>query len=106
MFDDLMGNMKEQQKAMQEELKAKLIEGEAGEGAVRVTCNGLREVQNVSLDPDKIDVSDLESIEDLLVVAMNRALSQAAELEQASAQDSLKNMLPPGMGGLGNLFGG
>lgn len=105
MFDDLMGNMKEQQAAMQAELKEKRVNGDAGEGAVRVTCNGLREVLNVTLDPEKVDASDLESLEDLLVVATNRALQEAAELEQASAQDSLKNIMPPGMGGLGNLFG-
>ena len=97
-----MGNMQEQQKAIQADLKEKRVEGEAGDGAIKITCNGLREVQNVSLDPEKLDFTDHESIEDLLVVAVNRALEKAAELEEASTQNSLKDMLPPGMG---NLFG-
>lgn len=102
MFENLMGNMQEQQKAIQAELKEKRVHGEAGEGAIKVTCNGLREVQNVSLNPEKLDFTDPESIEDLMVVAINRALEKAAELEQSSTQDSIKDLLPPG---LGNLFG-
>lgn len=105
MFEDMMGNMKEQQEAMRVELKNKRIEGEAGDGAVIVICNGLREVINVKIDPDKVDSSDHEALEDMLLVAVNRSLEQAAEIENASAQESLKSMLPPGMGGLGNLFG-
>ena len=105
MFDELMGNMKEQQQEMQASLRAKLLEGVAGEGAVKVVCNGLREIQNITIDANKINPAHTEALEDLLIVATNRALELAAEVEQDSAQESLKKMMPPGMGGLGNMFG-
>ena len=77
--------------------------GEAGGGAVKVTCNGTRTITNVSINPEEIDLEDLEGIEDLVVVATNRALEQAAAYEQEQAGSMMNNMLP---GGLGGLFGG
>ncbi|NNE28360.1 MAG: YbaB/EbfC family nucleoid-associated protein, partial [Saprospiraceae bacterium] len=97
--------MKEHQQEMRAKLKEKLLEGKSGEGAVKVVCNGLREIQNVSIDPARIDPANTEALEDLVVVATNRALALAAEVEQDSAQESLKKMMPPGLDGLGNLFG-
>lgn len=100
-----MGNMQEQQEAMQKALAEKEVVGEAGEGAIKVTCNGLRKVLNVSIDKSKLDWNDAEQIEDMLLVAVNRAIDQAALLEQEAASNSLKDILPPGMGGLSGLFG-
>ncbi len=105
MFGDMMGNMKEQQEAVQKTLAAKEITGEAGEGAIKVTCDGLRKVLNISIDKEKLDWEDSEQVEDLLLIATNRALDQAAAIEQELTANSLKDMLPPGMGGLSGLFG-
>jgi len=105
MFGDMMGNMKQQQEAVQKTLKEKEVIGEAGEGAIKVTCNGLRQVLNVSIEKDKLDWSDSEQVEDLLLIATNRALDQATAIEQELTANSLKDMLPPGMGGLSDLFG-
>ena len=98
-----MKQMEEMQAKMQEQLAAQTFEAEAGGGAVKVTCDGTRTVQNVSIDPDQVDPSDTEALEDLLVVAVNRALQQAAEYEAQQAGGMMDNMLP---GGLGSLLGG
>lgn len=105
MFGDMMGNMKQQQEAVQKELAAKEIIGEAGEGAIKVTCNGLRKVLNIAIDKTKLDWEDSEQVEDLVLIATNRALDKAAAVEQELTANSLKDMLPPGMGGLSGLFG-
>ena len=105
MFGDMMGNMKQQQEAVQKELAAKEIIGEAGEGAIKVTCNGLRIVLNIAIDKTKLDWEDSEQVEDLVLIATNRALDKAAAVEQELTANSLKDMLPPGMGGLSGLFG-
>lgn len=102
----MFGDMEEKQKEMQQKLSTIFLEGVAEGGAVKVTVTAAREVTNISIDKDKVDTSDLEQLEDLIMVATNRALSAAADKEAEEAQNLLKNMLPPGMGGLGNLFGG
>lgn len=98
-----MNQMQEMQQKMQEQLAAESFTGEAGGGAVKVTCNGARAITNVSIDPEQIDLEDIEGVEDLVVVATNRALEKAAAYEQEQAGSMMNNMLP---GGLGGLFGG
>lgn len=103
MFGNLMGDMKEKQEAMREKLASILVEAESG--AVKVTANANREITDVSIDQSKLEDGDLEQLEDLLLVAINRVLQQAAEKEAAEAQNMIKDIMPPGFGGLSNLFG-
>ena len=105
MFGDLFGNMEERQEAMRERLQQIILEAEAGDGAVKVTATANREITNVSIDKEKIDLADIEQVEDLVMVAVNRVLELSKEKEAEEAQKMLKDMLPPGMGGLSNLFG-
>jgi DNA-binding YbaB/EbfC family protein len=100
MFGDMMGQMQEMQAKMKEKLRAIAVVGEAGDGLVKVTANGAREILNISIDPTLLE--DTEAIEDLLVIATNRALELAAEKEAAEGQSLLGSMLP---GGMDNLFG-
>ena len=98
-----MGQMQQMQEQMQKQLAEKTFTAEAGGGAVTVTCNGIRTITNVKINPDILDPEDAEGVEDLLVVATNRALEQAAAYEQEQAGSMMNNMLP---GGLSGLFGG
>jgi len=101
----MFGNMEEMQKEMKAKLAEITVNGEAGDGAVLVTANANRQIINISLDPEKMDMEDKEQLEDLLMVATNRALEQAAVREQEEAQGMLKNILPGGLSGLGGMFG-
>ena len=105
MFGDILGNMEERQKEMRQKLAAIQVEGEAGDGAVVVTANAAREITNISINEHILDRMDAEQLEDLLLVAVNRALEKAAATEAAESQKLLKDMMPPGMGDLSNLFG-
>ena len=100
MFGDMMGQMQEMQAKMKAKLSTIEVSGEAGDGLVRVTANAAREIMNIKIDPSLAD--DMEALEDLLLVATNRALEAAAEKEAAEGQSMLGDMLP---GGLGGLFG-
>ncbi len=105
MFGDLMGDMQEKQKAMKEKLATITVNAEAGNGAVKVSANANKEILNISIDKEALETGEMEELEDLLLIAINEALAKAMEKEQAETQNMIKDMLPPGMGGLGNLFG-
>lgn len=102
MFGDLLGQMQEQQEALQKELAKKTVQADAGDGAIQVTATCTREIVNISIDNEK--VSSFEEAEDLLIIAINRALEIAAEEEKKATEGMVGNMMP-GLGGLGNLFG-
>lgn len=106
MFGDLMGNMEEKQNAMKAKLATVMVSAEAGDGAVQVTSNANGEITNIAIKKEMLDLDDIEQLEDYMMVAVNRALEKAAAKEAIEAENLMKDMLPPGMGGLGNLFGG
>ena len=105
MFGDLMGNMQEKQAQMKKQLAVIIVEAEAGDGAIKVSANANREITNISIDKNKLDWEDKEQVEDLLLVALNRALEMAAQKEAEETQKMISNMLPPGMGDLSDLLG-
>ncbi|MCH2043528.1 MAG: YbaB/EbfC family nucleoid-associated protein [Saprospiraceae bacterium] len=86
----------------QEEIKQKLAEiqvsAEAGDGIIKVTVNGNRELVDVNIAND-FDY-DKEELEDLILVAVNKAMAEAAAKEQEESQRLINEMLPPGMGGM------
>ena len=88
----------------QAEMKTRLaeveVEAEVEGGSIVVKANANREILDIIIDPDKIDLGDKEQLQDLLVIAVNQALEIAAEREAAEAQKMINDMMPPGLGGL------
>ena len=72
--------MQEEMERVQEEMEAKIIEGKASGGVVSVTANGKKEILSVKISPDAVDPDDIETLEDLIMVAVNDAISQADEM--------------------------
>ncbi len=76
---------------IQEELAAETVEGTAGGGAVTVAISEIGmgpaqvKVQRVTISPEAVDPEDIETLEDLIVAAVNEALSKA----QKTAADKL-----------------
>jgi len=96
----MFGQVEEQQKAMRQQLATIMVEAEAGDGAVKVVANANREILNITFDKTLLDWNDIEQVEDLVTVAVNRVLELAAQKEAAEAQNLLKHMLPPGFEGM------
>lgn len=105
MFGDLLNNMQNQQEELQKQLAEIMIDTEADGGKIKIRTNAKRELINISIDKSLLEGGDPEELEDLLLVAINRALEQAAEKEAAESQRLMKDMLPPGLGNLSDLMG-
>ncbi len=101
----MLGDMEERQKEMRQKLAEIIVEGTAQGGAVKVVANANREITDIRIDREKLDWEDVEMVQDLVLDATNKALAAAAAKEAEATQEMVKNMLPPGMGDLGNLFG-
>ena len=83
---------------VQEELKEKQVEGQAGGGVVRALANGAQEITAISIDPEVIDPEDKEMLEDLVLAAVREALNAARELAAQEMGKVTSGMgLPGGM---------
>jgi len=103
------------QQEAQEALKNERVETSAGGGMVKVVATGDQRIESLTIDPEAVDPEDVDMLQDLVLAAINQALSQAEEIaakkleglgggadfDPMSALDSL------GLGGaLGGLGGG
>ena len=103
---DLFGKMADMQKNMadtQARLAEERVTAEAGGGMVSVTADGTGRVVSITIEPDAVDVEDLELLEDLVVAGVNKAIAQAEEIKARKLQEAASSMLPPGLdlGGMG-----
>jgi DNA-binding protein YbaB len=102
-FGNLFGGMQERLKTVKQELEHARLDAESGEGRVRVVVSGSKKLQEVQLKGSFDGPEGREELEDLLVVAINRAMDKA-DAEAAKAMHSVTGgMIPPGM--MDNLMG-
>jgi len=85
--------MQEQMQKAQEEIANETVEGTAGGGAVTVTATGAGKIKAITIAKEAIDPDDPETLEDLVLAAVNNALENAEKL----AKDKLN------LGALGDL---
>ncbi len=71
---------------MQGVLQRTTVSGSAGGGMVTVEADGKGTVRKVKIDPSVVNPSDIEMLEDLVVVAIGEAQRKATELAQAEMQ--------------------
>ncbi len=100
MFDKLF---EAQQKAgeAKKRLDAITVTGTAEGGKITVVANANKIVQSVSIDDDFYKEADREELEELLLVALNKAMEQADNISQSEMAAMTKEMF----GGLGGMFG-
>jgi len=89
--------MQEQMQKAQDEMANEIVEGTAGGGAVTVKATGIGKLIEIKIQKEAIDPDDPETLEDLVLAAVNSALQ--------SAEDLAKSKLNPGdLGSLGLGF--
>ena len=84
-----------QVKKIQKELQKMVITVEQGDGAVRVEITGEQKIKKVKIDPNQIDLDDIEQLERWIEDAVKDAITESQKVAAEKMQ--------PFMGMLGNL---
>ena len=107
--------MQQEMMEAQEKLKDERVEASAGGGMVKVVATGDLRIQDLRIDPDAVDPEDVEMLQDLVLAAVNQALSQAEEIAARKMEgiqggggfDPMSALEQMGLGGaLGGMGGG
>lgn len=101
MFGNLMDKLQGAQADMNQRLANILVDGQADNGNVKVVVSGLKEVKQVFISDELFAAGDKEAIEDLVLVAINKAMEKAEEINSAEMKSIAGNMMP----GMAGLFG-
>src|SRR5215831_14273169 len=72
--------MQQQMERIQQELAARTVEASSGGGAVKVAAKCDGSIASIKIDPQAINPSDAQLLEDLILTAANQALKQAKEI--------------------------
>jgi nucleoid-associated protein EbfC len=85
-----MGNMMKQAQKLQskmlklqEELAEKTVESSAGGGMVKVVANGRQQLVSISIEKEVIDPDDADMLQDMILAAVNDALTKSQEMVAA-----------------------
>lgn len=100
MFDKIF---EAQQKAgeMKKRLDGITVTGTVEGGKITVTANANKVVQSIVISDELLKEADKDELEELMVIAVNKAMEQAENINQTEMAAMTKNMF----GDLGGMFG-
>lgn len=88
--------MQQQMEQVQQDLAKRTVEGTSGGGAVKVVakCDGT--LSSVKIDPQAVNPADVQLLEDMLLTAINQALTQAKEISTSEMSKVTSGFNLPG----------
>lgn len=96
----MMGMLQELQNKIEEtkrNLDFIVVQGEAG--GITVDATASRKIKSISIPADVRENADAEELEDLLVIALNKALALAENTWEEEMKKAAGGLLPPGLAG-------
>src|SRR5213593_4488243 len=88
--------MQQQMEQVQAQLAAKTVEATSGGGAVKVTAKCDGSLAAIKIDPQALNPSDAQLLEDMVLTATNQALAQAKEITEAEMGKITSGLALPG----------
>lgn len=100
-FKDIQANLQR----VQEEAAQRIVEASSGGGMVTAKVNGKGELLEIKIDPNVVDVNDLEMMEDLIKAAINAAVTKSQEEMREQMQELTGGLNIPGLDQIGKMLG-
>jgi len=94
-IQQLQGRIAKAQEALQETT----IEASSGGGAVAVVMNAQPKLNSITIQPEVVDASDVEMLQDLILAAVNEALEQARASQMQQLAGVAGGLNIPGLTG-------
>ena len=89
--------MQQQMEQIQAQLAAKTVEASSGGGAVKVVAKCDGSIASIKIDPQALNPSDAQLVEDMILTATNQALAQAKEISNAELGKVTSGLSLPGL---------
>lgn len=93
----MMRKMQRQMEKIQQELAETKIETTSGGGLIKVVITGEQDIESIAISPEAVDPDDTELLEDLVLAAVNDAVSQSRSLAAQKMSALTGGMKIPGM---------
>jgi DNA-binding YbaB/EbfC family protein len=90
--------MQQQMEQIQADLAARTVEATSGGGAVKVVAKCDGSIASIKIDPQALNPSDAQIVEDMILTAANQALAQAKEISNTEMGKATAGFNLPGFG--------
>ena len=90
--------MQQQMEQVQTQLAQRTVEATSGGGAVKVTAKCDGSIASIKIDPQALNPSDAQLLEDMILTAANQALGQAKEIYNSEMSKITTGLSLPGIG--------
>lgn len=87
--------LKADMEKIQNDAGEKTVEASAGGGMVTIVAKVKGEIQSIRIDPEVAKENDIEMLQDLLIAAVNDALSRGRDLMKKEISSITGGLLPP-----------
>lgn len=96
---NFLEKIQETQKVFKEKMESLEINSESGGGAIKIKINGNKKILNITIDEALLKENDKEALEELILVAVNKAIEEAEVVSAKEIQGMAKEMMPgfPGL---------
>lgn len=99
-----MGNLMKQAMQMQakittlqKELETRELETSIGGGAVKIRINGKQEILQLTISPDAVNPSDIETLQELLKTGINQAVKESQTMVSSAMSKVTGGLNIPGL---------
>jgi len=82
---------------LQEELAEKTVETSSGGGMVKVVASGKQQLVSIQIEQEVVDPDDVEMLQDLILAAVNDALTKAQDMVSGEMGKLTGGMNIPGL---------
>lgn len=97
MIKQMQQKMEKMMAKMQKELSESEVIGESGQGMVKVTLDGHQELKGIKIDPEAVDLEEIDMLEDLIVAAFGDAFKKSKALSQTKMGSVAPGLSIPGL---------
>mgnify|MGYP001074362241 CR=1 FL=1 len=89
--------MQQEMAKAQEAVESTLFTATVGGGTVKATVSGKKELQEIFIDPEALSPEEAETVQDMVVSAVNEALRQAEAAMDKSVEGITSGLNIPGL---------
>lgn len=90
--------MQQQVEQIQNSLSQRTVEASSGGGAVKIVARCDGSIASIKIDPQALNPSDAQLLEDMILTAANQALAQAKDIYNAEMGKVTAGFNLPGLG--------
>lgn len=89
--------MQQKMATLQKELESRELETSSGGGMIKIRITGKQEIINITIDPECVDPSDVETLQELVLTGVNQAVKESQDMVQKAMSKVTGGLNIPGL---------